>query len=179
MRLLSLIAVLLALCGCASRVPYVSPSGGDTAEVTLLLSGSSSRSPQQPFTFAEGKQCVGLRWIGDADGPTVRPSYTISVKPVTTTISMQSARAELIGSMAVGHSCGGVMSFEPRAGAKYKLAFRDASEKCFVSLTEITATGDLDLTAQLVRRTMPLNTMPGDPEKRKMCSDEYVRARLR
>lgn len=177
MRLLSIIAMLIALCGCASRVPYVSPSGSDTAEVTLLLSGSSSRSLQQPFTFAEGKQCVGLRWIGDGDGPTVRPSYTIRVKPVTTTISMQSARAELVGAMAVGYGCGGVMSFEPQAGAKYRLAFRDAPEKCFVTLTEVTATGDLDLTAQLVRRTMPLNTMPGDPEKRKMCSDEYIHAR--
>ena len=176
MRLLSLIAALLALYGCASRVPYVSPDGSDTAEVMLLFSGSSSRSPQQPVTFAEGKQCVGLRWIGDGDGPPVRPSYTIRVKPVTTTIYMQSASAQMTGVMAVGHSCGGVMSFEPRAGAKYKLAFRDASERCAITLTEVVATGEVDLTGQLVRRTMPLNTLPGDPEKRKMCSDEYPRA---
>jgi hypothetical protein len=176
MRLFPLFTLLLALGGCGHLVPYVSPTGSDTAEVTLLFSGSSSRAPQRPFTFAEGKQCIGLRLIGDGDGPT-RSSYTIRVKPVTTTIMMQSAHAYLSAGMAFGNSCGGLVSFEAQSGSIYKLAFRDDSEKCFITLTEVTPSGESDLTAQLVRRTMPLDTMPGDPEKRKMCSDDYIRAR--
>lgn len=176
MKSLAALAVVLpSLWGCASQVAYVSPQDTETAEVTLLLEAGSSRRPQQPFIFAEGKQCVGMRWIGAGEAQPVRSAYTIRVKPQTATLWMQSARVALAGANEImGEGCGGVVSFEPKIGSRYVLAFKDAPAQCVITLTEVTAAGSVNLSNQLVKRTMPMNTAPGNPETRRMCADPYV-----
>jgi hypothetical protein len=162
--------IALFTAGCAVQRFESPPPGANTAEVVINFSVSSSRNVVLGGAFDEGKTCSGFRFIG-VDGRAT-PVHRMRVEAKTLTLSFLSAgegSGSLFGPEGFkGKKCGGLYTFDPKAGSQYILNFIDEPARCAVHLAELVDGIRVDKTDQLARREA-VESMPGSNR----CSDPY------